>query len=137
MNTPRFEFETHCPDGQECGCSATTGCIKGKCQRKGSITCKHWLNLQAGESHTLTIAGDWGCPVCRSERLETELSACQAKLRQYDLLISRLTSSVENWKERAEAAEARAERLEKALRKLVADPACYSDHMIEARAALK
>lgn len=62
------KFETHCPDGQKCT-AATTGCRVGQCQRKGTATCKHFLNLQAGESHTLTV----GCPYCRAETADAHI----------------------------------------------------------------
>lgn len=72
-----MEFETNCPDGQLCGARNTTGCTVGKCQRKGTTTCKHFLNLQAGESvHILT----YSCPYCEVESLSAQVAELRRAL---------------------------------------------------------
>ena len=52
-------------------------------------------------------------------QLETELSACQAKLREDDLKIGKLVSLYDKIYASSKAAEARAEKMEKALRDAV------------------
>jgi hypothetical protein len=71
-----FKFETNCPDGQKCG-AVTTGCLLGHCQRKGTMTCKHFLNLAAGESaHSLAVE----CPYCQIESLSAQVAELRAAI---------------------------------------------------------